>query len=195
MAIKVNGTTVIDDSRNLVNIASGAGGGYWNELSSVTLGGSVVSSIDVTMTSGYDVHRIDFRLPVPNGGSYKKNLLSMTSSGNTAQSFSFATVGSYNDEQATQTVMEWNGYSGGFPGVDYWFGSIIIYDALSSSVNTRYEANLACSNGFANRRVTAFSSGFQDTAAATGKVKFSYSGDNFGTGSNLYYKLYGHTYA
>jgi len=26
MAIKVNGTTVIDDSRNLVNIASGAGG-------------------------------------------------------------------------------------------------------------------------------------------------------------------------
>ena len=26
MAIKVNGTTVIDDNRNLVNIASGAGG-------------------------------------------------------------------------------------------------------------------------------------------------------------------------
>ena len=89
MAIKVNGTTVIDDNRNLVNIASGAGGGYWNELSSVTLGGSVVSSINVTLTSGYDAHRIDFRLPVPDGGSYKKNLLVMATSGGTGQSFTF----------------------------------------------------------------------------------------------------------
>ena len=89
--------------------------------------------------------------------------------------------------------MEW--LFGGFSGVDYFFGSLIILDALSSSVNTRFQANLACSNGFANKRVAAYSSGFQDTAAATGRVEFAYDGDNFGTGSNLYYKLYGHTYA
>ena len=195
MAIKVNGTTVIDDNRNLVNIASGAGGGYWNELSSVTLGGSVVSSINVTLTSGYDAHRIDFRLPLPDGGSAKKNVLVMATSGGTGQSFTFATASSYSAEQATQTSMEWNGYSGGFSGVNYFFGSLIILDALSSSVNTRFQANLACSNGFANRRIAAYSSGFQDTTAATGRVEFAYDGGSFGTGSNFYYKLYGHTYA
>lgn len=193
----VNGYMLTAQSGNTGGLtwAETSSGGYWNELSSVTLGGSVVSSIEVTMTTGYNVHRIDFRLPVPDGGSAKKNLFVMKSSGNTAQSFSFATASSYSDEEATQTVMEWNGYSGGVAGItNYWFGSIIIYDALSSSVNTRYQANLACSNGFANTRVAAFSSGFQDTAAATGKVQFAYSGGDFGTGSNLYYKLYGHTY-
>ena len=194
MAIKVNGTTVIDDSRNLVNIASGAGGGYWNELSSVTLGGSVVSSIDVTLTSGYDAHRIDFRLPVPDGGSAKKNLLSMTSSGNTAQNFHFATASSVADEQTDDTVMEWFSYAGGFTPA-YFFGSLTILDALSSSVNTRFMANLANTNGAYGRRVAGFSAGFQNTAAATGKVKFSYDGGSFGSGSNLYYKLYGQTYA
>jgi len=39
MAIKVNGTTVIDDSRNLVNIASGAGSSTtFNDVGTYCLG-------------------------------------------------------------------------------------------------------------------------------------------------------------
>ena len=196
MAIKVNGTTVIDDNRNLVNIASGAGGGYWNELSSVTLGGSVVSSIDVTLTSGYDAHRIDFRLPLPDGGTYKKNIFKLTTSGNTAQNFHFGSISSGGNENTDTTAMEWFGYTGGFSaGDNYFFGSLIILDALSSSVNTRFIANLGNTDGYNGRRLAGLVMGFQRTAAATGKAKFSYESGSFGTGSNLYYKLYGHTYA
>ena len=45
MAIKVNGTTVIDDSRNLVNIASGAG-------SSTTFGDVGTYSFGTTKAAG-----------------------------------------------------------------------------------------------------------------------------------------------
>lgn len=51
MAIKVNGTTVIDDSRNLVNIASGAG-------SSTTVGAVgtyAFLTYPTTQTAGYTV--------------------------------------------------------------------------------------------------------------------------------------------
>lgn len=46
MAIKVNGTTVIDDSRNLVNIASGAGASTsYNAVGTYVWGGRQTNNI------------------------------------------------------------------------------------------------------------------------------------------------------
>jgi len=71
MAIKVNGTTVIDDSRNLINIASGAGatstagavGAYAycrdDSGSATTLGGSVSASSLYYLSNAYNGFYID----------------------------------------------------------------------------------------------------------------------------------------
>ena len=71
MAIKVNGTTVIDDSRALSNIASvdattvaalenaGVGGGAFTEINPLT-SFSGVSSITLTLPSAYSVHLVYF---------------------------------------------------------------------------------------------------------------------------------------
>lgn len=50
MAIKVNGTTVIDDSRNLVNIVSGAGAS--TTLGDVGTYGLLTYNDQTTMTAG-----------------------------------------------------------------------------------------------------------------------------------------------
>ena len=62
MAIKVNGTTVIDDSRNLVNIASGAGGGFWKFISETNVTSSV-SQVEISLPTGYDVYRLIIKDP------------------------------------------------------------------------------------------------------------------------------------
>ncbi len=51
MAIKVNGTTVIDDSRNLVNIASGAGG--TTLVATITMSGAREITVSSLNLSGY----------------------------------------------------------------------------------------------------------------------------------------------
>lgn len=52
MAIKVNGTTVIDDSRNLVNIASGAGSSTtYGDVGTYVFG--YIANIGVTQGSTY----------------------------------------------------------------------------------------------------------------------------------------------
>lgn len=71
MAIKVNGTTVINDSRALQNIASvdattvtalenaGVGGGAFTEITALT-SFSNVSSLTLTLSTAYSVHLIYF---------------------------------------------------------------------------------------------------------------------------------------
>lgn len=53
MAIKVNGTTVIDDSRNLVNIVSGAGSSTdFNAVGTYTLSGIKQTGARITYSAG-----------------------------------------------------------------------------------------------------------------------------------------------
>lgn len=52
MAIKINGTTVIDDSRNLVNIASGAGSSTTYGDVGTYLFAVITSSANLTTTQG-----------------------------------------------------------------------------------------------------------------------------------------------
>ena len=68
MAIKVNNTTIVDDSRNLYNIASvdsitataignaGVGGGAWELLNTATASGASYLSMTSGIQSGYDYY-------------------------------------------------------------------------------------------------------------------------------------------
>ncbi len=172
--------------------------GHWTSLSSVTLGGSVVSSIAVTLPSGYDVHRMDFRFPMPSSGSYAEPIMYLRNSSNAAQTFTYTRFLSYNNGNSSArelSAQEWVPYVGGQSGnINYFWGSLTIYDALSSSKNTRYWAQGACSSGFYNERMVFSTGGIQNTAGAITSALFEYKNTSFETGSNFYYELYGHTY-
>jgi len=94
MAIKVNGTTVINDSRALTNIASvdattvaaigaaGVGGGGWSLISETAIT-SNVSAIDVTFPSGYLEYIVEFpRLFGASTNTYSPLLRVFDGSGN-----------------------------------------------------------------------------------------------------------------
>ena len=218
MAIKVNGTTVINDSRALQNVASvdattaaaitagGVGGGHWAPLSEVTLGGSGVSAIDITLPSGYDKHRLDFVLPAqPSGAAGTALWMQFLDSGNTAQRMMYSSmysgypVGRIQHEDATSMYL--------VPDVGdfivgsyktYVHGVLEILDANSSSFATRYLASVGAAAEANGEPLSVTAQGKQTTgvAATSSKVRFKWqNSSNFDTGSGYYYRLYGHSYS
>jgi hypothetical protein len=180
--------------------------GHWTPLSEVTLGGSAVSAIDITLPSGYDKHRLDFVLPTqPSGASGTALLLNMLSSGGSAQS-------------STYTVM-WAGYPANrnqndgvtdmyfAPDVGdainanqdtYIHGVMEILDANSSSLYTRFLCHMGAALEYDGSANVLLGQGTQTTgtASTTSKFRFKWqNGSNFATGSEFYYRLYGHSYS
>lgn len=218
MAIKVNGTTVIDDSRQLQNVASvdattaaaitagGVGGGHWTPLSEVTLGGSGVTAIDITLPSGYDKHRLDFVLPAqPSGAGGTALFLQFLDSGNTAQNFMYSALYGGYPVYRTQTEQTTNQYL--IPDVGdfivgsyktYIHGVLEILDANSSSFDTRYLASVGAAAEVSGEPICVIAQGKQTTGltATSSKLRFKWqNSSNFDTGSGYYYRLYGHSYS
>ena len=119
MAIQVNGTTVIDNSRALTNISSadaatvaalgaaGVGGGAWEELADTTGSGSY---IQYTFPSGYRAFQFYFGKMVVNGPSYYHRLMARFTDGsnNLITSAEYSWWGPSNDNQNSDIEM---GYS------------------------------------------------------------------------------------
>ena len=211
MAIKVNGTTVINDSRQLQNVASvdattvaalgaaGVGGGHWENLSEVTLGGSVVSAVDITLPTGYDYHKVEFNFPMPDGGSYKEPRMRLLNSGGTAQDANWAVFYSYNNgnrSQQNNSSIQLIPYTGGY-SVSYFFGTITIRDARSTSHKTSFQASdMGAYTSFFAERMTGTTTGMLEGTTEVTTLRLEYDGTaNIGTGSGFYYRLYGHTYS
>jgi hypothetical protein len=68
MAIKISGTTVIDDSRNLVNINSGLGVGIQSGGSSVGTGITVINFVGTGTTISVSGGRADISAGAGGGG-------------------------------------------------------------------------------------------------------------------------------
>jgi hypothetical protein len=83
MAIKVNGTTVIDDSRNLVNIASGAGssttyGAVGTYVNGVTYSSTQHSKGDTVSGSSLGLYEMVTGDNVPNSSNVGINISGIT---------------------------------------------------------------------------------------------------------------------
>ena len=214
MAIKVNGTTVINDSRQLQNVASvdattvaalgaaGVGGGYWTNLTEVTLGASSVSAIDVTLPTGYDVLKLTARFPVCVGSTNRKLEMQMLDSSNATDSFSYATEIFASDENRSQE----NGKSGstfvlskeyGEDARDYCLYSLYFFDVDSTTIHTKWQGQGSTYMTLNTKGSNMISSGIQySTASVTSKARFVLSGSaSFNTDDGCYYRLYGHTYS
>ena len=210
MAIQVSGTEVISNSRALNNIASvdattaaaiaagGVGGGYWTNIAEVTLGVSSVSAIDITLPTGYDVHKIDIVLPRPSSGVLK-TLFQLRNSGGTAQNFAYgvqnlALTNHEANHSTNATDMEITALYGN-NAADFNFQSIEILDANSSSIKTKWHmAGHNFGASYWNYFFADLGGGGQLSAATTSSARFYYSGTNFGTATGLYYRIYGHAY-
>lgn len=69
MAIKISGTTVIDDSRNLVNINSGLGVGIQSAGSSVGTGITILNFVGAGNTFSVTGGQVDISIQGGGGGS------------------------------------------------------------------------------------------------------------------------------
>jgi hypothetical protein len=182
--------------------AGGVGGGHWTSLSEVTLGGSAVSAIDITLPSGYDKHLIDFVIPTVASGTAGSALrLNILNSG-TAQYYHY--TGMYTDNYAQRNQSENVTEMSYVPDVgDFFVGyptfihsTIEVFDASSSSLATRYLFRGGGGAEVGNEALYVAGQGKQVTPATSSTLRFKWqAGSNFATGSGFYYRLYGHSYS
>lgn len=187
MAIQVNGTTVIDNSRNLTNITSvdattaaaignaGVGGGL-SEISHTTLG-STYSNIDVTLDSGYHFHRIVFSLPVPNTAWNGIRARFFDGSNNLITGYEYDYKGQHDPSAAggaNQDHIDMTGYYHANNSGDYIRGVFDIYHARNSTRPTYYKFELLQKSinylgGLPTRSVFF---GWQKTTEVNTKIRF-----------------------
>ena len=149
MAIKVNGTTVINDSRALTNIASvdattataigaaGVGGGGIDTISNATYSNSTYSYIDIALPTPYYRHIINLDSPLPHTNWHYMFGRFLDGSNNEITQTEYAGYGHFN---YSTHVTDWtSGYLGAYAASntnEYIRVSIEIMGARSSSFKT-----------------------------------------------------------
>jgi len=176
--------------------------GHWANLAEVTLGGSNVSAIDITLPTGYDSFKLDIRFPKGVGSSSNKKLeMKLLNSSDSAVNFSYATdVFETNNNRVQENSRFANdivlSFAYGANVSDHVWYSFQFFDAESSSIHTKYIGQGGGYNHNAATAANMISSGIQySTASVTSKVRFVLAGGtSFSTDDGCYYRLYGHTY-
>jgi hypothetical protein len=180
-----------------------AASGHWVNLAEVTLGGSQVSAIDITLPTGYDQLKLEIVFPTPIGSTGKDVEMQILNSSNSAQGFSYFTTHFKSDTTSysrddgrygTDFVLsETYGENSG----DRLHYSFVFSDTDSTTLGTRYQAQ-----GFFERNSQAagyniLSGAYQyGSTAASSKLRFKLAGSTtFNVTSACYYRLYGHTYS
>ena len=176
--------------------------GHWANLAEVTLGGSSVSAIDITLPTGYDVLKLDIRLPRCTGSTSKKLEMKLLNSSDSAVDFSYDTTVFESNEN---TVHESSRFSStmvlsapyGANVGDYCWYCFQFFDVDSSSIHTKFQGQ---GNGYENNNSKGsnmLSSGIQYSGASvTSKARFVLAGStSFAADDGCYYRLYGHTYS
>lgn len=173
--------------------------GHWTSLSEVTLGGSAVSAIDITLPSGYDAYKVQFNIPTPTGSAGAAQIRFLN--GGTTQYFSYTgfytlSGGDRNQTEFTTTVTLGPNVGGTLNGniPSYFAGTIEIFDAQDPGIKTSFIGQQGAGTSQFNEAMTLLNSGYQNTAETTSQIRFQFDGQNMRTGSGFYYRLYGHTY-
>jgi len=183
----------------LTNIPS-----HWTSLAEVTLGGSSVSGIDITLPTGYDVHKLEIRFPVCTGSTSRKLNMSLLDSNSNSLSYSFFT-------QTFESSGSTARYSGRFSttftmsepyganSTDYCFYTLQFFNVDSTTNYTMWQGQ---GNTFDNTIVdgtNTLTSGIEYGSSPTADtlvVHFELeSSQNFAADDGSYYRLYGHNYS
>ena len=199
----VNGYVLSAQSGNTGGMTwAEAASGHWANLAEVTLGGSQVSAIDITLPTGYDVLKLDIRFPVCVGSTNRSVRMQLLDSNGAARSFGyqtdlFVTNDTPSQQQSrygsTLTLSPPYGENSG----DYCFYRLQFFDVDSSTIHTKWQGQ---GSAYINANAKAgnmLSSGMQyNTAHVTSTARFSLSGStSFNTDDGCYYRLYGHSYS
>lgn len=176
--------------------------GHWTNLADVTLGGSSVSAIDVTLPTGYDVLKLTARFPVCVGSINRTLEMQMLDSSNATDTFSYATDIFASNEARSQQ----NGKSDatfvlsfayGEDARDYCLYNLYFFDVDSATIHTKWQGQGSTYTTLNTKGSNMISSGIQyNTAAVTSKARFLLSGStSFASDDGCYYRLYGHSYS
>jgi len=198
MAIQVNGTTVIDNSRNLTNITSvdsttataignaGVGGGL-TLLRTTTFSGSY-SSIDITLDSGYKFHRLVYSMPVPSTGwnGVQLRFFDPTSTIISGGEYDWTGWNNQSDSNGAGTgyALASYTYHRNLSG-DFIYGTMDIYNARESNRQTTWNiSNAERSSGYGgSSTVKAVFHGAMRNTEVNTKVRFFPSADYLSTQS------------
>ena len=179
-----------------------AASGYWSNLAEVTLGGSQVSTIDITLPTGYDVLKLDIRFPVCVGSTSRSANMQLLDSNGTVRAFAhqtdlFITNNSPSQQQSRfgSTFVLSPAY--GQMSTDYCFYRLEFFDVDSPSIHTKWQGQGSAYVNSNALGANMLSSGFQySTAHVTSTARFSLSSSaTFNTDDGCYYRLYGHSYS
>jgi len=200
----VNGYTLTAQSGNTGGLTwAEPASGHWTNLAEVTLGGSQVSAIDITLPTGYDQLRLEIVFPRPIGSTGKDVEMQILNSSDSAQSFSYFTThfkGDANtydrDDGRFATELILSGTYGANSG-DRLQYSIVFSDTSSTTIETKYLAQGYYYRNDQLQAVNSLSGATQyASTAASSKLRFKLGGSTtFNTGTGLYYRLYGHAYS
>ena len=179
-------------------------GGYWENLAEVTLGGSAVAQINITLPSGYDVHKLDIVFPRNASGNVTKEFYLMNAGGS-AQNTQYTMQSLYGGSgsagvgtgTATNSVGNRLTGHGGTGANDYSFITMEIKDANSSSLRTKYfHQGSDFGAAYLAQPTVVLGGGMQITAGTVASLRFFNTGGvNFIQESGCYYRLYGHNYS
>lgn len=176
---------------------------HWVNLANVTLGGSQVSAIDITLPTGYDQLKLDIVFPRPIGSTGKDVEMQILNSSDSAQSFSYFTTHFKSDavdysrdygQSATELVLSETYGANNLDRLQY---SFVFSDTSSTTIETKYLAQAFFERNSQAHGYNILSGATQyNSTAASSKLRFKLGGSTtFNTGTGLYYRLYGHTYA
>ena len=210
MAIQVNGTTVIDNSRNLTNISSidsttataigNAGvGGTLVDLGFTSLTSTNFATLDISMPSGYHKVYIEiYNLFGANTSNLSSPEATFKDSGGTVQNNSreYWYERSNNATQDTKIVLgtiPLYNVTNQYGEVGFWNLHVEISNYASSTQPTLFDIFTSGSHNYAN------GSAYQSTQAARGSTRRSFTVSalrltnywNFRAGSNCGYQMYG----
>ena len=176
--------------------------GHWSNLAEVTLGGSQVSTIDITLPTGYDVLKLDIRFPVCVGSTNRSVRMQLLDSNGAARSFGYQTDLFVTNETPSQQQSRYGstltlsppyGENSG----DYCFYRLQFFDVDSSTIHTKWQGQGSAYINANSKAGNMLSSGMQySTAHVTPTARFSLSSStSFNTDDGCYYRLYGHSYS
>jgi hypothetical protein len=197
----VNGYTLTAQSGNTGGLTwAEAASGYWTNLAEVTLGAAIVSAIDITLPTGYEVLKLDISFPKVSGSNSRKLQMQMLNSSDSAQSFSYSTIVMESNETDVNA-------SGRFPTTfdlspnygktsgDYVHYKFEFFDTDSTTLATNWLGQGGCYENANAKGSNMLSSGTTYGApTASSKVRFKIEGGSFHDTPG-YYRLYGHTYS
>ena len=181
-----------------------ASSGHWTSLAEVTLGTSVVSGIDITMPTGYDVHKLEIRFPVCVGSTSRKLFMNLLNSASASLMYS------YNSQffQTNQNPQQYGSRFGtgfymspsyGSNSTDYVFYNLYFFNLKSTTNYSMFQGqgnSYDNTNAYGSQMLTSGIEYGTTPTAATSVVHFELENTtNFAVDDGCYYRLYGHSYS